>query len=374
VIYAPYLASQLTKLMVARNTANIHFHMPDQDAKQGQQQHQHLEQHHEQHQGQQQGSLQAMIDSLMPSSNSRSNGNPLQLEQVRNFLSVGTEGVTMQDPRMQEELLRNISALGLLAGGDRASFYSHPLALPQQASMQLSPFFAQQQQATTSTLPPTALQLLLMQVQGQQQLVTHDQHQRLNAIAVAAAAPLQVPPFANRSAGSRSPPYLQPATNALPMPEVTHSFSVQQPRPAAASEVPAAAPTVKPKKPKHPKTAYNYFFKDNRARIITSEGRVDFATMGQRIGALWKAVDNETKSKYEALAVDDKRRYYREKEIYIEAARDAQSEVQRQLESTVDEETRKRYLESSGVKSTTSKKKSKKQRTQRRAESSDDSE
>jgi len=100
----------------------------------------------------------------------------------------------------------------------------------------------------------------------------------------------------------------------------------------------------KPKdKPKRPLSAYNYFFKEERQRILkyigrtpdevvteavvnadeegrlwTCTGKVSFEEMGKIIGGRWKAMDSETLKKYTALALGDAGRYKHELKAWNE--------------------------------------------------------
>lgn len=100
----------------------------------------------------------------------------------------------------------------------------------------------------------------------------------------------------------------------------------------------------KPKdKPKRPLSAYNYFFKEERQRILkyigrrpdeivteavvnpdeegrlwTCTGKVSFEEMGKIIGGRWKAMDSETLKRYTALALGDAGRYKHELKAWNE--------------------------------------------------------
>lgn len=100
----------------------------------------------------------------------------------------------------------------------------------------------------------------------------------------------------------------------------------------------------KPKdKPKRPRSAYNYFFQQERQRIlaylardksapveegaevvdpdqekrlIKDTGKVSFEEMGKIIGTRWKNLPNENLSKFTELALGDTERYKKEMVVY----------------------------------------------------------
>ena len=81
-------------------------------------------------------------------------------------------------------------------------------------------------------------------------------------------------------------------------------------------------------KPKRPLSAYNYFFKSERARILESlpvrakgkprrsHGKMGFQEMARTISTQWKAATEETKDYFKVFAEEDMRRYKKEKKIY----------------------------------------------------------
>ena len=55
-------------------------------------------------------------------------------------------------------------------------------------------------------------------------------------------------------------------------------------------------------KPKRPLSAYNLFFRDERAAILREEGFASFGQLGKMIGERWNAISPPVKSKYEIQA------------------------------------------------------------------------
>lgn len=139
-----------------------------------------------------------------------------------------------------------------------------------------------------------------------------------------------------------------------------------------------------PEKPKRPLSAYNFFFKDERAKMlddllvqkedsddkqdhdgaqvaslqqsrskrkkkkrIRSKGRktISFEEMARCIGKKWHSVDLETKTRYQRLADQEKERYNLEKIAFLKFQREHREQSHVQLQATVDEATRKKYLE-----------------------------
>lgn len=77
-------------------------------------------------------------------------------------------------------------------------------------------------------------------------------------------------------------------------------------------------------KPKRPLSAYNLFFQAKRGEILKStptrpegkprrsHGKIGFAELARKIAGEWKAIDEETRIKYDKLATEDKKRYMKE--------------------------------------------------------------
>jgi len=136
----------------------------------------------------------------------------------------------------------------------------------------------------------------------------------------------------------------------------------------------AATATLSKNKPKRPLSAYNIFFKEERERMIeeaqykssnkdfaeinvgdreTVKRRkknhgIGFEEMAKEIGKRWKKIDAEVRAEYENKAKDDKKRYKTELELHKEKRLSELEAAREELESTVSEETRMKYLKSSG--------------------------
>ena len=78
-----------------------------------------------------------------------------------------------------------------------------------------------------------------------------------------------------------------------------------------------------PTKPRRPLSAYNFFFKDSRERLLKlstvrpegkprhSHGKIGFAELARTIASSWKNISEEEKAYYEELAKKDKLQYKR---------------------------------------------------------------
>ncbi|KAG7360201.1 HMG high mobility group box-containing protein [Nitzschia inconspicua] len=86
--------------------------------------------------------------------------------------------------------------------------------------------------------------------------------------------------------------------------------------PAAAGKVPRKkGRKVKPKGfPKRPLSAYNWFFKEERKKVLN----LDFQSMGRVISARWRNTTPEQRKQFEELAKVDTERYKKEVQIYEE--------------------------------------------------------
>lgn len=133
-------------------------------------------------------------------------------------------------------------------------------------------------------------------------------------------------------------------------------------------------------KPKRPLTAYNFFFKDERVKLIDEmnppepddfvmtsnksnkrwvtqpqrkkKAKIAFEEMAKTISKRWKSIDPAIKANYEETATLDRKRYHNEMDTYNKKKLVALSVAQQALERTVDDETRRRYLDEHEKKST----------------------
>jgi len=115
-------------------------------------------------------------------------------------------------------------------------------------------------------------------------------------------------------------------------------------------------------KPKRPRTAYNFFVREERPKIvkllnenesnehskISGKGGVSFESIGKVLGQRWNTLDPHIKAKYEALASEDTNRYTEEtKNFYtrmylhpdIKDVQDSTSSIEFQLTNPTDEKT-----------------------------------
>ena len=83
-------------------------------------------------------------------------------------------------------------------------------------------------------------------------------------------------------------------------------------------------------KPKRPLSGYNFFFQDERMRLLEvlperpadrkprrSHGKLGFKEMATIIGLRWRALDPATKSRYDKMAQRDTLRYRRERAAFL---------------------------------------------------------
>lgn len=115
-------------------------------------------------------------------------------------------------------------------------------------------------------------------------------------------------------------------------------------------------PLALPERPRRPRTAYNFFFQDERKRLLDtlpvraagkpkggSHGKIGFKDLAKVISARWKAVTVDQMVHYATLANRDKLRYrdqmFEYKQLQIEHHRQAQALEEQAALSKVEEIT-----------------------------------
>jgi len=154
------------------------------------------------------------------------------------------------------------------------------------------------------------------------------------------------------------------------------SLSTLHQRPQILHEAVAASTTLTKNKPKRPLSAYNIFFKEERKKLIEevqgklssqeefAESSLDdtetvkrrkkhhgigFEEMAKEIGKRWKKIDADRRAVYGKKAEDDKKRYKAELEVHKEMRFGELEAAREELEATVSETTRRKYLNNGGV-------------------------
>mmetsp|Transcript_13047 Transcript_13047/g.19919 ORF Transcript_13047/g.19919 Transcript_13047/m.19919 type:complete len:357 (-) Transcript_13047:103-1173(-) len=95
--------------------------------------------------------------------------------------------------------------------------------------------------------------------------------------------------------------------------------------------------------PKRPLSAYNYFFKHERERLMEegiSSGEIDenatnkscgigFTSLAKQIAAKWKTLDDQTKIVFQNEAMEDKKRYQKEVEIWKSKQQTGRTDIEK---------------------------------------------
>jgi predicted RNA-binding protein Jag len=111
-------------------------------------------------------------------------------------------------------------------------------------------------------------------------------------------------------------------------------------------------------KPKRPLTAYNFFFKDQRAILLKAKNErnvnligttnTGFEEMAKTISSRWKNIDTELKRQYAEKADCEKKRYCLEMEMYKEKKSQELTALQKELENSVSKDAIRMYLACEG--------------------------
>jgi hypothetical protein len=98
-----------------------------------------------------------------------------------------------------------------------------------------------------------------------------------------------------------------------------------------------------PNKPKGALTAYMFYAKNNRERIVAENEGIQFGEVGKKCGEEWAALDAKDKKKYEDMNAEDKKRHGKEMEAYVaelsQITSPEQSQIQESPECVNDAET-----------------------------------
>jgi len=65
-------------------------------------------------------------------------------------------------------------------------------------------------------------------------------------------------------------------------------------------------------RPKRGLSAFMFFSKETRPKIVAENPDMKFGQIGKTIGEMWRAMDDEQKKPYQDMAEEDKARYDRE--------------------------------------------------------------
>jgi hypothetical protein len=135
---------------------------------------------------------------------------------------------------------------------------------------------------------------------------------------------------------------------------------------------------AKSDKPPRPLSAYNFFFKEQRQKLLEGipskaetdgeatsaprrrnknparekpHGKISFESLAKTIGEQWETIKNEPDQKryYQDLADQDKLRYNAQLEVWKRKQSEALTEQQKRLEESVGKQVKDQYLESGGA-------------------------
>jgi len=114
-------------------------------------------------------------------------------------------------------------------------------------------------------------------------------------------------PFNARLSRTTSPPHSTPAVRATTPP--SHS-TVEKKEQVRRKE-------RDPNAPKRCLSAFMLFAQKRRPACLKANPNASFPEIGQLLGVEWKNLDSSGKEEFEQMAMEDKKRYEREREIYL---------------------------------------------------------
>ena len=200
----------------------------------------------------------------------------------------------------------------------------------------------EQQEAATASLPSTTTSAATADMKAACKTDGDSESEAVTEIATA-----EIETDVPTPSDAKDPPSLTAPTqvvNALSAPTEPQqgANSVVTECPLEVPAVPAEAPATQTSpdekkslvslKPKRPLSAYNFFFQEERSRLLgvppctedekkrrkhrKSHGKIAFTDLARHIGQKWKELAPEDKTEYEKKQQEDRRRYHRELTLF----------------------------------------------------------
>jgi len=165
------------------------------------------------------------------------------------------------------------------------------------------------------------------------------------------------------SATSQSTPPPPPPSRATESSSAAVAKGSRSHKKKAAKASKKTSSSSKLEKPKRPLSAYNLFFKDERAAMLKEmetvkdgkddgdddkKPRISFEQMAKRISSKWNTLDSATRQIYQEKAQQEKEKYLQAKEVFLKQHAESLEADRARLEATVPDEIKQQYLASQG--------------------------